>query len=84
MPFVAEPALQRGDSVYLVGLSKSLRAISRKSVVTNPCAAISIGSASCPRYRAINTEVIELDTGNGFSYLEVAFILSKVLYLCSI
>lgn len=34
-----EPALQRGDSVYLVGLSRNLQATSRKSIVTNPCAA---------------------------------------------
>ncbi|KAJ1385954.1 hypothetical protein SESBI_41242 [Sesbania bispinosa] len=33
------PTLRRGDSVYLVGLSRSLQATSRKSVVTNPCAA---------------------------------------------
>lgn len=58
-----EPALRRGDSVYLVGLSRSLQATSRKSVVTNPCAALNIGSADSPRYRATNMEVIELDTG---------------------
>lgn len=59
-----EPTLRRGDSVYLVGLSRSLQATSRKSIVTNPCAALNIGSADCPRYRATNMEVIELDTGN--------------------
>ena len=61
--FETEPALCRGDSVYLVGLSRSLQATSRKSVVTNPCAALNISSADCPRYRATNMEVIELDTG---------------------
>ena len=61
--FETEPALCRGDSVYLVGLSRSLQATSRKSIVTNPCAALNIGSADCPRYRATNMEVIELDTG---------------------
>ena len=61
--FVTEPALRRGDSVYLVGLSRSLQATSRKSIVTNPCTALNIGSADCPRYRATNMEVIELDTG---------------------
>lgn len=55
--------MRRGDAVYLVGLSRSLQATSRKSIVTNPCAALNIGSADCPRYRAINMEVIELDTG---------------------
>lgn len=46
-----------------MGLSRSLQATSRKSVVTNPCAALNIGSADSPRYRATNMEVIELDTG---------------------
>jgi hypothetical protein len=46
-----------------VGLSRSLQATSRKSVVTNPSAALNIGSADSPRYRATNMEVIELDTG---------------------
>lgn len=50
--------------MHLVGLSRSLQATSRKSIVTNPCAAVNIGSADCPRYRATNMEVIELDTGN--------------------
>ncbi|XP_047324896.1 protease Do-like 7 isoform X2 [Impatiens glandulifera] len=63
-----EPLLCRGDSVYLVGLSRSLQATSRKSIVTNPCAALNIGSADCPRYRATNMEVIELDTDFGSTF----------------
>ncbi|XP_043695040.1 protease Do-like 7 isoform X2 [Telopea speciosissima] len=63
-----EPALRRGDSVYLVGLSRSLQATSRKSIVTNPCAALNIGSADCPRYKATNMEVIELDTDFGSTF----------------
>ncbi|PIA33529.1 hypothetical protein AQUCO_04100162v1 [Aquilegia coerulea] len=63
-----EPALRRGDSVYLVGLSRSLQATSRKSTVTNPCAALNIGSADSPRYRATNMEVIELDTDFGSTF----------------
>ncbi|XP_027334945.1 protease Do-like 7 isoform X4 [Abrus precatorius] len=63
-----EPGLRRGDSVYLVGLSRSLQATSRKSVVTNPCAALNIGSADSPRYRATNMEVIELDTDFGSTF----------------
>uniref|UniRef100_A0A2P2M3A6 Protein binding protein n=1 Tax=Rhizophora mucronata TaxID=61149 RepID=A0A2P2M3A6_RHIMU len=63
-----EPALRRGDSVYLIGLSRSLQATSRKSIVTNPCAALNIGSADCPRYRATNMEVIELDTDFGSTF----------------
>jgi hypothetical protein len=35
-----EPALRRGDVVYLVGLNRSLQATSRKSIVTNPRAAL--------------------------------------------
>ncbi|CAH9066972.1 unnamed protein product [Cuscuta europaea] len=62
------PLLRRGDSVFLVGLSRSLQATSRKSIVTNPCAALNIGSADCPRYRAINMEVIELDTDFGTTF----------------
>ncbi|KAL0431380.1 UNVERIFIED_CONTAM: Protease Do-like 7 [Sesamum radiatum] len=65
---VLEPALRRGDSVCLVGLSRSLQATSRKSVVTNPSAALNIGSADCPRYRATNMEVIELDTDFGSTF----------------
>ncbi|KAL9263118.1 Protease Do-like 7-like protein [Drosera capensis] len=63
-----EPPLRRGDTVYLVGLSRSLQATSRKSIVTNPCAALTVGSADCPRYRAINMEVIELDTDFGSTF----------------
>ncbi|XP_004300013.1 PREDICTED: protease Do-like 7 isoform X2 [Fragaria vesca subsp. vesca] len=63
-----EPAIRRGDSVHLVGLSRSLQATSRKSIVTNPCAAVNISSADCPRYRATNMEVIELDTDFGSTF----------------
>ncbi|KAL3640391.1 Protease Do-like 7 [Castilleja foliolosa] len=63
-----EPALRRGDSVCLVGLSRSLQATSRKSFVTNPSAVLNIGSAGSPRYRATNMEVIELDTDFGSTF----------------
>ncbi|GMP31073.1 hypothetical protein CsSME_00005446 [Camellia sinensis var. sinensis] len=63
-----EPPLRRGDAVILVGLSRSLQATSRKSVVTNPFAALNIGSADCPRFRATNMEVIELDTDFGGTF----------------
>ncbi|KVH92392.1 PDZ domain-containing protein [Cynara cardunculus var. scolymus] len=66
--YVIEPALHRGETVYLVGLSRSLQATSRKSVVTNPFAALNISSADSPRYRATNMEVIELDTDFGSSF----------------
>eukprot|EP00252_Welwitschia_mirabilis_P018169 TRINITY_DN40411_c0_g1_i1.p1 TRINITY_DN40411_c0_g1~~TRINITY_DN40411_c0_g1_i1.p1 ORF type:complete len:1096 (+),score=238.79 TRINITY_DN40411_c0_g1_i1:357-3644(+) len=63
-----EPTLRRGDAVYLVGLSRSLQATSRKSIVTNPGAALNIGAADCPRHRAMNMEVIELDTDFGHTF----------------
>lgn len=63
-----EPPLQRGDSVHLVGLSRSLQVTSRKSIVTNPGAALNVGYSDCPRYRAMNMEVIELDTDFGHSF----------------
>uniref|UniRef100_A0A251TWW5 Putative PDZ domain, Peptidase S1, PA clan, PDZ-like domain protein n=1 Tax=Helianthus annuus TaxID=4232 RepID=A0A251TWW5_HELAN len=59
-----EPALHRGESVYLVGLSKSLQAKSRKSVVTNPSATLKISSADSP-------EVIELNTHFGSNFTGV-------------
>ncbi|XP_057796551.1 protease Do-like 7 [Salvia miltiorrhiza] len=63
-----EPALGRGDSVCLVGLNESLQTTCRKSFVTNACAALNIGSATAPRYRATNMEVIELDTDFGCAF----------------
>lgn len=59
---IAEPELSRGDTVYLVGL-RSLKAISRKSTVTNPCLSLHVSSSDPPCYRATNMEVIELDSG---------------------
>lgn len=63
-----DPPLRRGDFVYLVGLSRSLQATSRKSTVTNPGAALNVAAADCPRYRAMNMEVIELDTDFGHTF----------------
>ncbi|CAL5337832.1 unnamed protein product [Camellia sinensis] len=65
---VTEPILRRGDAVCLVGLSRSLQTTSRKSVVTNPYAALNIGSADRPHYRATNMEAIELDTDFGSTF----------------
>ncbi|PWA99684.1 protease Do-like 7 [Artemisia annua] len=66
-----EPAVGRGETVYLVGLSSSLRATSRKSVVTNPYAALKLSSSDSPRYRATNMEFIELDTDFGSNFTGV-------------
>lgn len=69
MLFETEPALCRGDPIYLIGLSKNQRAKSRKSIVTNPYVTLNFGYGDRPRYRAINMEVIELDIdfGNAFT-----------------
>jgi len=58
-------------------LSRNLQATSRKSIVTNPCAALNIGSADSPRYRATNMEVIELDTGKEFGAFDIFFFFGK-------
>ncbi|XP_050227887.1 protease Do-like 7 [Mercurialis annua] len=62
-----EPALSHGDPVYLVGL-RSLRAISRKAVVTNSCLALNIGSTEPLCVRATSMEVIELDSDFGIAF----------------
>ncbi|CAI5965219.1 unnamed protein product, partial [Closterium sp. NIES-65] len=62
------PALRRGDRVHLVGLSRSQAVTSRQSVVTNPTATLTVGAADCPRYRAINMDVVEIDTDFGQSF----------------
>lgn len=48
---LAEPLLQRGDVVRLVGLTKHLRIMQRRSTVTNATAALSIAAAEVPRFR---------------------------------
>ncbi|KAL2241442.1 protease Do-like 7 [Sesamum indicum] len=63
-----EPVLCRGDSVCLVGLSSNLQAISRKSFVTNPSAALNMGSAHFQRHRGTNMELIELDAVLGTTF----------------
>ncbi|WCJ25254.1 Pro-apoptotic serine protease nma111 [Euphorbia peplus] len=65
-----EPALCRGDAVFLVGL-RSLQAISRKSTVTNPCLSLNVGSADPPCYSPRNMEVIELDSDFGYAFTGV-------------
>ena len=80
----ADPAVRRGDSVHLVGLSRSLQATSRKSIVTNPCAAVNIASADSPRYRATNMEVIELDTGTWSYHCLYHFFISSSLIISTI
>lgn len=47
------PMLRRGDAVRLVGLTKHLRIMQRKSIVTNATAALTIPSADVPRFRKV-------------------------------
>lgn len=63
--------LRRGDKVNLTGLTDGLLSTSRKSVVTNPNLAANVSSADAPRYRAMNMELIELDTDFGASFAGV-------------
>lgn len=60
-----------------MGLSKSQLITSRKSVITNACAASNVVSAKVPRYRAMNMELIELDTGKflDFGYMACNYVL---------
>ncbi|MCO5604086.1 hypothetical protein L7F22_058244 [Adiantum nelumboides] len=63
-----EPPIHRGESVHLIGLSRSLQVTSRKSVVTDPGAALKAGYSDYSRFRAMNMKVIELDTGEYFGH----------------
>ncbi|KDP22647.1 hypothetical protein JCGZ_02489 [Jatropha curcas] len=65
-----EPPLCSGDPVYLVGL-RNLQAISRKSTVTNACLSLHVPKADPPCNRAINMEVIELDSDFGYMFTGV-------------
>jgi hypothetical protein len=51
--------------VRLVGLTKSLRIMSRASVVTTATAALAIPGAEVPRFRAVHEEVVKLDQDFG-------------------
>ncbi|KAG6390105.1 hypothetical protein SASPL_151587 [Salvia splendens] len=72
LSFAAYPIEIPGEAIFYLFLmyrvNGSLQATSRKSFVTNPSAALNIGSADCPRYRATNMEVIELDTDFGSTF----------------
>jgi hypothetical protein len=63
--------LKRGDKINLTGLTDGLLPTSRKSIVTNPNLAANVSSADAPRYRAMNMELIELDTDFGASFAGV-------------
>ena len=47
---LAPGPLHRGDAITLAGVTKDLRVMQRKSVVTNSTLALSIHSAEVPRY----------------------------------
>jgi len=63
-----EPALRKGDAVYLVGLNKSLQAASRKCIVTNPEVSLNIAPGAILCYRAMNMDVIELESDLGVTF----------------
>ncbi|CAI5504598.1 unnamed protein product [Closterium sp. Naga37s-1] len=63
------PALRRGDRVHLVALSGECQAVmSRQSIVTNPTTMVTVATSDCPRYRAINMDVVVLDTNFGVDF----------------
>ena len=62
------PPLSRGDQVVLVGLSSQLRPMARISAVTDATSSAAIPSADIPRFRAVNEEVIQLDTDFGYNF----------------
>jgi hypothetical protein len=78
---VTEPTVHRGETVYLVGLSSSLRPTSRKFVVTNPYAALKLSCIDSPRYRATNMEFIDLDTGTLLLSIIYTFILNLLVLI---
>lgn len=55
--------MRRGEEVHLVGLSGSQQVTSRRSFVTNAAASLTVAAADCPRYRAMNMDVVEIDNG---------------------
>ncbi|KAL6760325.1 hypothetical protein V8C86DRAFT_2557091 [Haematococcus lacustris] len=62
------PHLHRGDTVVLAGLTKFLRIMQRKSVVTTATSAITIPAADVPRFRAVHEEVVKLDQDFGATF----------------
>eukprot|EP00271_Cylindrocystis_brebissonii_P014135 TRINITY_DN35385_c0_g1_i1.p1 TRINITY_DN35385_c0_g1~~TRINITY_DN35385_c0_g1_i1.p1 ORF type:complete len:1152 (-),score=228.60 TRINITY_DN35385_c0_g1_i1:698-4153(-) len=66
-----DAVLRSGSPVRLVGLNRAMQVTSRKSNVTNPAAAFEVGRADSPRYHAVNTEVIEIDTDFGSTFAGV-------------
>jgi S1-C subfamily serine protease len=62
------PRLRRGESVRLVGLTKHLRVMQRRSTVTNSTAALTLSGAEVPRFRAVHEEVVRLDQDFGATF----------------
>jgi hypothetical protein len=56
----------RQKFIYLVGLNGNLQITSRKWIVTSS-KVVGIRSCDCPRYRAPNMEVLELDIGTSYN-----------------
>uniref|UniRef100_A0A383V519 Pro-apoptotic serine protease NMA111 n=1 Tax=Tetradesmus obliquus TaxID=3088 RepID=A0A383V519_TETOB len=65
---LTSPPLARGERCMLVGLTKSLRIMQRRSTVTNATVALTIPSAEVPRFRAVHEEVVKLDQDFGATF----------------
>ncbi|KAF6255925.1 DegP-type protease [Scenedesmus sp. NREL 46B-D3] len=65
---LTSPPLARGERCMLVGLTKSLRIMQRRSTVTSATVALTIPSAEVPRFRAVHEEVVKLDQDFGATF----------------
>ena len=65
------PPLQRGDSIQLVGMSKSMRPTGRVSTITCAAEPIVINIPDVPRYRSVHEEVIKVDHDFGSTFAGV-------------
>ncbi|CAN0915313.1 Protease Do-like 7 [Linum grandiflorum] len=61
------PLLCHGDPVCLVGLNDNLVAIGKRAIVTNPFQSLFLQSAQFLHYKAINMEVVEIDSDLGIT-----------------
>lgn len=66
-----EPPLKRGDSIQLVGLSKSMRPTGRVSTVTCAAEPVVVHIPDVPRYRSVHEEVIKVDHDFGSTFAGV-------------
>lgn len=60
---MAEPALRRGEQVWLAGLTTGDRVVRRRCTVTSATFSVTVRAASVPRFRAVHEEVCPQDWG---------------------